>query len=177
MKLPDAIFKNFCPVSSIAEVSARRQSVLAEESEVSKHDGNHLAADRGIKTVPMVFNSDNINHRNRASKTVIVATLSNSRNSAGLGWAGRGGNNQMSDIDFLNNPPPAAWPEPLPSPWQTGGRALSLDVEHDTFHSRCRWRSSDEMIFATLNTFNRRWGWWKDSPSSTINEFPLANEV
>ena len=83
--LPDAIFKNICPVSYIAEVSARRQSVLAEESEVSKHDGNHLAADRGIKTVPMVFNSDNINHRNRASKTVIVATLSNSRNSAGLG--------------------------------------------------------------------------------------------
>ena len=85
--LPDASFKNICPVSYIAEVSARRQSVLAEESEVSKHDGNHLAADRGIKTVPMVFNSDNINHRNRASKTVIVATLSNSRNSAGLGWA------------------------------------------------------------------------------------------
>ena len=170
--LPGAIFKNICPVSYIAEVSARRQSVLAEESEVSKHDGNHLAADRGIKTVPMVFNSDNINHRNRASKTVIVATLSNSRNSAGLGW---GGNNQMSDIDFLNNPPPAAWPVPWPSPWQTGGRALSLDVEHDTFHSR--WRSSDEMIFATLNTFNRRWGWWKDSPSSTINEFPLVNKV
>ena len=88
--LPDAIFTNICPVSYIAEVSARRQSVLAEESEVSKHDGNHLAADRGIKTVPMVFNSDNINHRNRASKTVIVATLSNSRNSA---WAGQGGNN------------------------------------------------------------------------------------
>ena len=100
--LPDAIFKNICPVSYIAEVSARRQSVLAEESEVSKHDGNHLAADRGIKTVPMVFNSDNINHRNRASKTVIVATLSNSRNSAGLGWAVRGGNNQMSFTDFLN---------------------------------------------------------------------------
>ena len=89
--------RTFVPFPSIAEVSARRQSVLAEESEVSKHDGNHLAADRGIKTVPMVFNSDNINHRNRASKTVIVATLSNSRNSAGLG-----GNNQMSDTDFLN---------------------------------------------------------------------------
>lgn len=162
--------RTFVPFPSIAEVSARRQSVLAEESEVSKHDGNHLAADRGIKTVPMVFNSDNINHRNRASKTVIVATLSNSRNSAGLG-----GNNQMSDTDFLNNPRPAAWPVPWPEPWQTGGRALSLDVEHDTFHSR--WRSSDEMIFATLNTFNRRYGWWKDSPSSTINEFPPVNKV